>query len=65
MDTSILELTPAQWRDTACAFGDDPNYRDTAAELRAIADKLERGESPSVIRPAHEVVYRTPAKDPS
>jgi hypothetical protein len=57
---ATLELTPTQLRTAARAFGDDPEYQATAAELRAIADRLDRGESPSFIRPAHRVTYRTP-----
>mgnify|MGYP004705452775 CR=1 FL=1 len=54
-----IALTPAQLRLAADALGGGA-YAHDAAELRSIADRLERGEAVTVEHPAYTVSYTTP-----
>lgn len=54
-----ITLTPADLRLAADALGDGA-YAADAADLRSIADRLERGEASFVRRPAYAVVYVAP-----
>lgn len=67
----IIELTPEQLRAVAGILetpGSDPVPADhlaTAAECRTIADRLERGDVYSIIRPPYKVTYRRPSGSPA
>lgn len=60
METHVKSIPSTILRNAATIA--DRSEPDVAAELRAAADAIDRGESLTVDRPAYQVVYQPPGK---